>query len=333
MSTLKLYLTSLEPDIAQTVYSQSIGGFISNSLVYPEAKVSSTIGMYDTSFSLNSPSSGSWEEWIGEEYININNELIKISSISNGVVTVSQRGYNNIINMHILNDVARVVSSEELLNDVFNESYKQYRCIAVKNVSSITEPSGEVLAKDISIYFKQNSRNNNSIVRIAIERPSSQYLLSSFTSWSTSQIVDISLIGLYEDNYFDGSYLKIISGEASGQGRIISSFDSATGTFIVNSAFSSTYDYTSMDNYEVLPAPAQRVKTGTVAPDTTGENVLPFFNPDENTPLRFITGGSVFNTSDLKPNEILYIWIERELQKGSEEFLNNDFVLNIKYEI
>ena len=60
MATLKLYLTSLEPDLDQTIYSQSIGGYLSNSLVYPETILSSPIGLYDTSISLDTPSSGSW---------------------------------------------------------------------------------------------------------------------------------------------------------------------------------------------------------------------------------------------------------------------------------
>jgi len=334
MSILQLYLTSLEPDLNQTIYSQSIGGYVSNSSVYPETTVSSLIGLYDTSFVLDMPLSGSWSEWQGVEYININSEIVKVSPISNGNISVIQRGFNNIINMHIEGDTARASSSKELFNDVFNDSYKQYRCIALKNISSPSDPSGEVIASDILVYLKQNSKDDNSIIRVALENPSHQYLSSRSTSWSAMQLVDTSLVGAgYNDNIFAESYLKITDGEAAGQGKIISSFDSSTGTFTFYNSFSIIYNYNVNVEYEILPAPAQRIKTGTVEPDTTGENVIPFFAPDEKTTMKFISVGSVIDISDLLSNGVMYIWLEREIQKGSEEFLNNSIELSIRYNI
>ena len=333
MAILKLYLTSLEPDIEQNIYSQSIGGYCSNSLLYPETVATSVIGLYDTSFTINVPSDG-WSEWTDMEYLGVNNEVIKVSPISNGNISVVQRGFNDIFNMHVAGDVVTAISSKELFNNVFNDDRKQYRCLALKNLSSLLNPSLDPnpIAYDISVYFKQNSRNSNSILRMALEKPSSQYLESTSTSWSTMQIVDSSLIGLYPDNYFKESYLKIKSGEAEGQGKIISSFDSSTGIFVLYSSFSSAYSYSGNVNYEVLPSPSQRIKTGTVSPVLTGENTLPFFAASENSTMRFIsTDTSGISISDLSPNEIIYIWFEREVKKGYEEFLNNDVVLNVNY--
>ena len=99
MAIFKSYLTSLEPDISQTIYSQSIGGHCSTSLVYPETTLTTTIGLYDTSISLDTPSAGNWLAWQGVEYINIGNEMIRVSPMTNGAVTVVTRGYNDIINM------------------------------------------------------------------------------------------------------------------------------------------------------------------------------------------------------------------------------------------
>ena len=59
MATLKLYLTSLEPDMNQTIYSQSIGGYISNSLIYPETTLAASMDLYSTNLSLATPASGS----------------------------------------------------------------------------------------------------------------------------------------------------------------------------------------------------------------------------------------------------------------------------------
>ena len=83
-----------------------------------------------------------------------------------------------------------------------------------------------------------------------------------------------------------------------------------------------------------MPAPAQRVKVGTESPDVTGDLVTGFFTPDVNTSLSFFESGSNFFTaSDLRPNDVMYIWIEREVKKGSPIFLNDDFVINIKYKV
>jgi hypothetical protein len=335
MAILKLYLTSLEPDIEQSICSQSLGGYCSNSMLYPETTVSGVVGLYDTSFSINVPADG-WADWLDKEYIGINNEIIKVSPISGGSISVEERGFNNIFNMHKGGDIVTSISSNELFNDVFSDTRKQYRCLALKNLSSFLEPSVDPIpvAFAISVYFKQNSRNANSSVKMALEKPNSQYMESTSTSWNEMQIIDTTLIGAYSDNYFKECYLKIKSGPAEGQGKIISSFDSDTGTFTLYSSFSSAYDYSGNVKYEVEPAPAQRIKTGTVSPVTTGVNFLPFSSANENNPLYFapVEDGSNLIRINLNPNDIMYIWFEREIQKGSEEFDNNDFVLNVKYD-
>ena len=168
---------------------------------------------------------------------------------------------------------------------------------------------------------------------MALERPSSEYISSISSSWSAMQLVDSSLIGVYEDDYFKEAYLKIVSGGASGQGKIISSFDSDTGTFTFYSSFSSIYDFSIDVNYEVLSSPAQRIKTGTISPNVGSSNVTQFFTPDQNTPLTFFEQPSIFNIGNLSPNDVMYVWVERYVEKGNPEFLNNDFVINVRYKV
>ena len=337
MATFRSYLTSLEPDIDQTIYSQSIGGYCSNSTVYPETTLVTTIGLYDTSISLNTPSSGGWIEWQGIEYINIGNEMIKVSPITNGEVSVVERGYNGIINMHIARDEVRASSSKQLFNDVFDDNYKQYRCIAIKNDSSLdTDPSGELIAYDFSVYVKKHSRSDDSSIRITLEQPSSQYLSSTSTSWTSTKIVDTSLIDVYNDNYFSGAYLKILNGGggAAGQGKIVNSFDSSTGTFTFYSSFSTVYNYAIDVVYEILSSPAQRLKTGIVSPNTNNPDILPFVATSSESSLSFTSGNvSSLSVSDLFPNDVIYVWLERTINKGVENFNNNDIVLNINYSV
>ena len=83
----------------------------------------------------------------------------------------------------------------------------------------------------------------------------------------------------------------------------------------------------------MLPSPSQRIKTGVIAPSVGSDNVTQFTHPDESTPLGFFEQASVYNISNLSPNDVMYVWIERTVEKGNEEFLNNDFVLNFRYKV
>ena len=60
MPDLKIYLTSLQPNMNQNIFSQSIGGYVSASLLYPETTVNGTIGLNDTSFVLDDLIDNSW---------------------------------------------------------------------------------------------------------------------------------------------------------------------------------------------------------------------------------------------------------------------------------
>ncbi len=338
MTDLKIYLTSLQPDMDQTVFSQSVGGYISNSLLYPETTVDGTIGLYDTSFVLDSLDSGTWVDWNNAEYLNINNEVMKVSPITERTISVIQRGFNNIIETHIDGDLAKGISANELFNDVFNDSYKQYRCLAVKNVSIREDPSIiPQSVNNVSVYIKQNSRNQNSILKIAIEKPVNQYIESTASSIisnlnnSTSTLIDISLTS-YGDDYFKDSYLKITGGANKGQGRVIISSESSTGTFILDGILT---DDTGV-SYEILPSPAQRVKSGTVSPDTVDSNITSFNLSDEFSPIdiNFSNETDVSVPSNLLNfNDVFYIWLERTVKKGFSSFDNNDVVINIKYTI
>ena len=222
MSILNLYLTSLEPNLAQSNCSQSIGGYISNSFLYLHTSLTNNVGLYDTSFNIDTPYGG-WTSWNGVSYLDINGEMIRVSPITNGSISVLQRGANDLIRMHLAGNDVCAISSKQLFNDVFNTDRKQYRCIAVRNDSEINT------INDIGVFIKQNSRNEDSSIKIAIEKPASLYLKSNSTSRTTSTLVDMSLINAYIDNHFVDAYLKPV-GESIG--GIIQSFDSSTGTFV-----------------------------------------------------------------------------------------------------
>ncbi len=336
MADLKMYLTSLEPNMSQSILSQSIGGFISNTLLYPETRVSSTVGLYDSLLVLDTPSIGNWSEWLDVTYISINDELMQVNPVISGDIPIAQRGVNDKVKVHIENDIARGISEKELFNDVFNDDYKQYRCIAVKNDSSGADPSNYVTANNILVYLGSNSRSLDSNIKISVESPKSQYIsgvansITFDSSAGTSQLIDLSLINVYNNNLFDGAYLKILGGTNVRQGRVIESFSSSTGSFNFSNALSSDTNI----EYEVLPSPAQRIKNGMISP-SAGLGTSVFISNNKQSPLYvdLILGeNSSFEYGFLGINDVFYIWLERTVDKGSSEFSNNSALIDIQYD-
>lgn len=330
MNNLKFYLTSIEPNIQQTIYSQSIGGYISNSLLYPETTLASNVGLYDNSLQLNVPDGG-WGDWSDIKYLNIGREIIKIDEIGEDV-NIEERAVNSILNMHIVSDIVRGISDNNtLFNDVFNDEYKQYRCLAVKNIFDNNDEYVDNIINGVNIYIDTKSSNPNSSFKIAIEIPKNQFMNGYSTDWTSSSLIDNSLQGLYSDNYFQNSNLKIKEGPNKGQERIIISYDGDTGTFIFNDSlpYDNSDEYNNNLFYEIDPSPSQRLISGTVSPFTNMDNITDFKNVNEDVPLYI----DINNNSDsLNLNDVFYIWIERAIKKGSKEFLNS-FGITINYNI
>ena len=87
---------------------------------------------------------------------NMGSEIIKIDPLVNGNLNVLQRGFNNIVNMHVSFDIATGLSADRLFNNVLNDSYKQYRCIVVKNISTDKrEVFFSLLKEFVENYSKQ----------------------------------------------------------------------------------------------------------------------------------------------------------------------------------
>lgn len=320
-SDIKFYLTSLEPDIEQTIKSQSIGGYpatvdddATKSLVYPETTLSSSASKYDTSLNLTS-----YGDLAGLSYVGSNFEIIKVDSISSNTVQVSERSVGSFQNVHISGDVVYGLSLIGLFSDVFNENRKQYRCIALKNTNTIDT------AYNVKIYLRQKSINAGSTLKFSVEMPTNDFKLSTATDGSETTVVDSSLVGLFVNNHFVDSRLKITSGLNNNQARTILSFDSVSGTIVLSSSL--PYEVIDGTTYQIEPTPAQRLSSGTIQP-TTGSLISLF----SSTAFRNINvSGERDHEDDLQPNDIIYIWLERELIKGYDAFTANNAILTMNY--
>jgi hypothetical protein len=321
---IKFYLTSIEPNMSQSIYSQSLGGYVSNSLLYPETSVSSTVGLYDSSISVDGPITSN--DWVNSQYISVGREMMGVGSISGNVLNVT-RATNNILNIHIPGDDVKGVSNQ-LFNNSINSEYKQYRCVAVKNINPWFS------AFNVSTYVVQNSLNLQTSLQIAVEIPPFLYLSRNSTSWGNIFLTDSSLVGVYTDNYFKEGYLRILNGPNSGQNRLISSFDSTTGKFIFYNAVPVDYSsaYSSSVDYEIDPGPSQRISTGTVSPDTTISRCSSFSYASSSSNAVSMDVAST-GVDSLSPNNLFYIWIERTLTKGDSAFVGNSIILTMEYNV
>ena len=328
MSDIKFYLTSVEPNIAQTIDSQSIGGYPSTSLVYPETTLINSIGFYDISLTLQDYTGLS-----GLEYLNINSEIMQVRSIDSNAVSVLERGINNILNMHLASDPVRGVTIDKVFNNSFDDSYKQYRCIAIKNISDNPDPSADLVAYSMEVYFIQASRNPNDTIKLAIEVPNTQYIEGTSTSWTDITLTDTSLIGGdLEDNDCVDANIKILDGPNVGRNRIISSYDSTTGTFVFTESLPVDYvaPTTNTINYELEPSPAQRLKTGIESPSVGSGRISTFSAATENSPASINVTSST-NGANLYSRHVVYLWLERTLRKGSDVFDRNNIIIGLKY--
>jgi hypothetical protein len=328
ISNIKLYLTSLEPNLAQGIYSQSIGGYPSNTLLYQETTLANTIGLYEDVLQLDTPASGTWGDWSTVHYLSIGSEIIKVKEVTNNNINIVQRGVNNLINMHIAGNEVWGLPDTGLFNNVLNEDYEQYRCIAVKNISD------SVVGSNVYVYIRQNSQNSNTKIKMAIEVPQSCDIEGTSSSWDSIKLTDASLIGSYDNNYFKDAYLRILSGPNIGQNRLISSYDGSTGVFIFYDSLPVDFSsiYSSLVSYEVEPSPAQRIKSGTESPVVNTDYVTNFLEAEKNFPISLnVTNSS--RKGDFYPNDIFYIWLQRTLSKNATNFDDNSVIITINYTI
>ena len=318
---IKYFLTSVEPNISQSIYSQSLGGYTSNSLVYPEDILNETIGLYDTSMVVSN-----YVALSGCTYINLGLEIMEVNSINSNNIVISQRAVNNLRSNHLNNSVVRGISSVNVFNNILNENRKQYRCFSIKNNVDFLATDAYSF-NDVKISLKQDSRNSFSNIRFAIEDPMNDYLNNISTGGSYNTLIDSSLIGRYSDNHFINSRLRVKSGSNLDQVRTITIYNGDTGTFTLNNNFSNSI--LGGVSYEVEPSPAQRVVIGEISPIVGSQRVSEFVGINSFVDINI--NNSRDHADVLQPNDLIYIWVEREIKKNAEEFDNNSFIIDIRF--
>ena len=317
-SDIKFYLTTVEPDIAQTNTMQSIGGYISTSVVHPSTTLAADISLSGDDLKLSA-----FTDLENLNYVHANSEIIETKTITATDVGIEKRAVNESRNYHATSDIIYGLSVDSMFNQKFNDDRKQYRCIAVKNEHATDS------AINTGIYIKKNVINDSSVIKIAVEMPVSDYRSGSSTSGSKMTVVDSSIATTFDDNHFKDALLRMTSGLNANQARVVSSYDGATGTFVLDSSL--PFNVPTGDNYEVEPAPAQRVSSGFIQPSFGTTNVTALSKAIPSSFIDIDVSGSRDNGSDLKSKDVMYIWLERSLIKDSSEFSFNSTVLAVNY--
>lgn len=324
---MHFYLTTYdEINTLQSNYTRSIGGYISSSLLYPWGILDEDIGIYSDKIRLYLPDS-SWSEWESEDLISIGNEIIKskgFTDVYNPYIrsAICERYINNKKSIHLSGDIVTLLHSN-LFNDVFNDKNEQYRCVAFRN-------DKEETLYNVFLYVNHNSQNPYTNIKVAIETPSHQYVKSTSDDWDSMSITDASLIdsGLDKDNICKDSYLKILDGPNQGQQRIINSYDLATGKIIFYNALTEDNSEAHDNNieYEIYPAPSQRVLSGTISPDTKKDKITEFKDIKLD-----VNSNGILDSISMNYQDVFYVWLKREVSIGQDSYNMNNISLSVTY--
>tara|TARA_Y100000310_G_scaffold343501_1_gene451448 strand:- start:2897 stop:5506 length:2610 start_codon:yes stop_codon:yes gene_type:complete len=318
--------TGAEPALAQANFSQSIGGYPSTSSFSPETTLVQHLSISDTEIGIQHPVGG-FNNWSDIEYVGINNEIIKVENVDGLILNVVSRSVNGILNSHSRGSLVKGLRTDNLFNNVFNSEYKQYRCVAIKNISDIG------IAYDFGIYVPQNSLTADSSIKIAIEIPKNQQYVGTSSSWDSMRITDTSLINSTED--FTDANITISSGPNSGQSRIVSSFDSIAGVLVLRDSlpveFSSSYG--NDVSFTIDPGPAQRIASGIISPTFNTDRVTDLSIATSKLPLSIDIKNEGGDKKNFAPNDVVYVWMERSIRKGASAFTNNSFVVKTTYSL
>lgn len=329
---IKYYLTSVEPNMNQSIPSQSLGGFISPTEVFVTSLLSKEVSFTDQKIEIDD------EALVSYDYVQIQDEIIEVDSwIGSTAVVARRNAFDTPLRVHFQGAVARGLTKNNIFNSSFSNARKQYRCIAIRN------DSDSLSAKKAEVYIKIPSRNNGSRWNISIEIPRSEYRASSASGGSTSSLVDSSLAGLMPDDHYVGAPVVFTGGQNSGQARIVTSYDGQSGTF----SFDENLPFAPQngDAYYADTAPSQRIPNGTVKPNVSphsGPNINPPYLIDEFARADGFASGMSINvmgqransertSSSLGPKEAVYVWIERELDDDNAGQENNRLALTLEF--
>ena len=310
--------TSVTAKATQSTSENSLGGYMSTNNIYTTTtstdRISKTASVVPV---LNLPTATSGMVEVDLEVMNytgIDTTNLQLINAERGIVP--QSGFPHGVTPEAAQ--VRYLSIDSLFNPKFDNSYEQYRCVAVYN--------NDLDVEDVKIVLIQNASSNVRI-DVGIEVPLHDFHIGTLTDvLSTVMIRDSGLVGLFVDNYFSRSVLNITSGAGVGGYSTISSYDSATGTFVLDNAIASMV---AGNSYSIEPTPSQRTINQLTAPVSNDDYFFGFLGDGGSNELGYQNireNGDVF-----RENDVFYIWIKRSFTRNVKSGSNTGSVILLNY--
>ena len=312
--------TSSSANVSQSTPENSLGGYISTNNIYTTTAISDRVSQTATIVPVGAvPATTSGLAQIDTEiisYAGIDSTNSQLINVTRGVVPAAFP--------HGITPLAgevRYLTVNRLFDPKFDSNYIQYRCIAIRNASTFA-------AENVTIY-KVADRDSDVTIDLGIEVPFHDYRTGTITGTPTGLVIaNSNFAGLFSDDYFTNSLLRLTSGTSSGNTAIINSYTDSTGTFVLASTLGSPV---AGNAFEIEPAPSQTVANQLTGPalnsnlffgfiDDGGSNLLSYNDIRENL--------NVFQVSD-----IFYLWIRRTLTKNVKSKSDTGFIALIGYQV
>jgi hypothetical protein len=288
--------TSITESAAQNTPENSLGGYTSTNNIYDSASLTDNLNETSTLVPVSSlPVLSTGLSVIDTEivkYSSVDSSNYNLVNVSRGMVpNIQFKGFP-----HVKNEPVNYLTVANLFNPKFDTNYCQYRCLAIKNKTNMSVNGVK--------FIVINDNFSNTTIDAGIESPKHNYLTGIITDVSSGLMFSSSYFsGTYSDNYFSESLIRITSGTSSGNYAIISSYDDATGTFIVNEDLGTIL---AGNTFEIEASPSQTVINQFTKPLLNNGRFAGFISE----------GGSNEFNNIFSQNEIIYLWIKRTIKKN-----------------
>lgn len=315
------YYTSSTANSVQSTPENSLGGYPSTNGVYTATTTTAAMTTIQTDALVTAlPTEVTGLAQIGIEIVNYTGaSALELTGLSRGKVPNS----TPIGLPHTFSAITENVfylTIDNLFNPLFDNTYKQYRCIAIENPSSVEIENVEV------VLIQDNDADVT--IDIGIEVPSHDYRTGTVTSTTSNLIItNNAFAGLFADNYFAGSFLTVTAGGGIGETSVISSYTGATGTFVLEDAL---VGVAVASTFAIDAAPCQRILNQLTKP-LANSRFFGFLSEGGSAELGY--NGIREHGSQFLQNDVFYLWICRTLEQNVKAKANTAAVILLKYTV
>jgi Ca2+-binding EF-hand superfamily protein len=309
---------------------QNFGRYCSFKSVCPHASLTSIIGGSSGFLSINDAQSDMLSSF---DHVSVDGEIIKIGNWNNSTAEILERGVGNTPRrFHASGANVFGVGKNEVFDNNFyldvNSKYiYQYRCLSIRNIY----PNISII--DPKILLDNNFKPGLVKLSFAVELPAHKYVVLSSSVGSGTRSINIETENL--QNY-------VINRNISQYVDSLMRFSMVSGDSYYRKISSINQSYIELDNdlpmpanqfekIEIIPGPASNSFQGKIAP-VISNRLTQFYDINN---LDDLSIPQVDNnlTRSISYNNIIYLWIKREIPKDVRIKFTNTLPIKFKFTI